>query len=151
MHQSERIVRQLTNAFTEAAPWYSRWGVRINTFIQTRAKAAGDLIKQYAPTALAESYAESIKEKFKAKKVGHLVDPDDLDTTLRKFGAPLTLPHWFQGQTIRSIRPLGINRCRRCCSRLTRTIVFNSTAISCGRSRKKCGDKSRSTKRLLTV
>lgn len=97
MHQSERIVRQLADAFSDAAPWYSRWGVRINTFIQSRAKAATDLIKQYAPTALAESYAESIKEKFKTKKVGHLVDPEDLDTTLRRFGAPLTLPHWFGG------------------------------------------------------
>lgn len=98
LHQSERIVRQLANAFCDAAPWYARWGVKINTFIQVRTKAASDLIKQYAPTALAESYAESIKEKFKAKKVGHLVDPDDLDTSLRRFGAPLTLPHWFHGQ-----------------------------------------------------
>ena len=98
MHQSERIVRQLADAFCEAAPWYARWGVRINTFIQGRAKAATDLIKQYAPTALAESYAESIKEKFKSKKVGHLVDPDDLDASLRRYGASLTLPHWFGGE-----------------------------------------------------
>lgn len=98
LHQSERIVRQLANAFCDAAPWYARWGVKINTFIQTRTRAATDLIKQYAPTALAESYAEAIKEKFKAKKVGHLVDPDDLDTSLRRFGAPLTMPHWFDGQ-----------------------------------------------------
>ncbi|MCO8122141.1 hypothetical protein NHH03_10360 [Stieleria sp. TO1_6] len=98
MHQSGRIVRQLADAFCDAAPWYARWGVRINTFIQGRAKAATDLIKQYAPTALAEKYAESIKEKFKAKKVGHLVDPEDLDGSLRRFGAPLTLPQWFAGE-----------------------------------------------------
>ena len=98
LHQSERIVRQLTDAFCEAAPWYARWGVRINSFVQTRARAATDVIRRYAPTALAESYAESIKEKFKAKKVGHLVDPDDLDTSLRRFGAPLTFPHWFGNQ-----------------------------------------------------
>lgn len=98
MHQSERIVKQLANAFCEAAPWYARWGVRINTFIQLRAKAASDLLKQYAPTAIAETYAESIKEKFKSKKVGNLVDPSDLDQSLRRFGAPLTLPHWF-GET----------------------------------------------------
>jgi hypothetical protein len=98
MHQSERIVRQLTSAICEAAPWYARWGVRINTFIQGRTKAATDLIKQYTPTALAESYAESIKEKFKAKKVGHVVDPEDLDASLRRFGASLTFPHWFGGE-----------------------------------------------------
>lgn len=98
MHQSERIVRQLADAFCDAAPWYARWGVRINTFIQGRTKAATDMIKQYVPTAMAERYAESIKEKFKAKKVGQLVDPEDLDTSLRRFGAPLTLPHWFDGQ-----------------------------------------------------
>ncbi|QDV87265.1 hypothetical protein [Planctomycetes bacterium TBK1r] len=98
MHQSERIVRQLADAFCEAAPWYARWGVKINTFIQGRTKAASDLFKQYVPTAMAERYAESIKEKFKSKKVGQLVDPEDLDTSLRRFGAPLTLPHWFEGQ-----------------------------------------------------
>lgn len=98
MHQSERIVKQLATAFCDAAPWYARWGVRINTFIQLRTKAASDLLKQYAPTKLAETYAESIKEKFKTKKVGLLVDPSDLDESLRRFGAPLTLPHWF-GQT----------------------------------------------------
>ncbi|OYP38535.1 hypothetical protein [Rhodopirellula sp. MGV] len=95
MHQSKHIVQQLADAFCLAAPWYARLGVRINTFIQKKAKAATDLMTQYAPTALAESYAESFKEKFKAKKVGHLIAPDDLDTTLRRFGAPLTLRHWF--------------------------------------------------------
>ncbi|MCC9603047.1 hypothetical protein LOC67_21065 [Stieleria sp. JC731] len=95
MHQSKRIVQQLADAFCHAAPWYARLGVRINTFIQKKAKAATDLISQYAPTAIAETYAESIKEKFKTKKVGHLVAPDDLDTALRRFGAPLTLHHWF--------------------------------------------------------
>ncbi|MDM4017664.1 hypothetical protein [Roseiconus lacunae] len=98
MHQSKRIVQQLADAFCRAAPWYARLGVRINTFIQKKAKAATDLVAQYAPTAIAESYAESIKEKFKAKKVGHLVATDDLDTSLRRFGAPLTLPHWFGDQ-----------------------------------------------------
>ncbi|KAA5545250.1 hypothetical protein FYK55_06185 [Roseiconus nitratireducens] len=98
MHQSERIVNQLAAAFCDAAPWYARWGVRINTFIQGRAKAATAMIKQYAPTAMAESYAESIKEKFKSNKVGHLVDPRELDGALRRFGAPLTLPHWFGDQ-----------------------------------------------------
>ena len=98
MHQSKRIVKQLTDAFCDSAPWYARLGVRINTFVQKRAKAATELISRYAPTALAENYAESIKEKFKAKKVGHLVAPDDLDTSLRRYGAPLTLTHWFGEQ-----------------------------------------------------
>ena len=99
MHQSQRIVRQLADAFCDAAPWYARWGVRINTFIQHRFRAASDLLKQYTPTSVAERYAETIKEQFKSKKVGHLVDPDDLDSSLRRFGAPLTLPHWFEGET----------------------------------------------------
>ncbi|MEL6107849.1 MAG: hypothetical protein AAFU85_17630 [Planctomycetota bacterium] len=99
MHQSERIVRQMADAFCEAAPWYARWGVRINTFIQKRARAATDLIKQYTPTAVTEKYAESIKQKFTSRKVGHLVDPEELDLALRRFGAALTLPHWFGGTT----------------------------------------------------
>jgi hypothetical protein len=98
MHQSERIVHQLADAFCAAAPWYARWGVRINSFVQARATAAKEFFKKYAPTAIAENYAESIKEKFKAKKVGQLVDADELDAVLRRFGAPLTLPNWFQGQ-----------------------------------------------------
>ncbi|MEO1619094.1 MAG: hypothetical protein AAFV88_24805 [Planctomycetota bacterium] len=98
MHQSERIIRQLTDAFCQAAPWYARWGVRINTFIQSRTRAASDLISRYTPTRVAESYAESIKEKFKSKKVGRVVDVEGLDNTLRRYGAPLTLPQWFQSQ-----------------------------------------------------
>jgi hypothetical protein len=46
---------------------------------------------------MAERYAESIKEKFKSKKVGQLVSPGELDGALRRYGAPLTLPHWFAG------------------------------------------------------
>ena len=99
MHQSERIIRQMADAFCEAAPWYARWGVRINTFIQKRARAASDLLKQYTPTAVTEKYAESIKKKFTTKKVGHLVDPEELDLALRRFGAALTLPHWFAETT----------------------------------------------------
>ncbi|MEO1524435.1 MAG: hypothetical protein AAFX06_03325 [Planctomycetota bacterium] len=99
MHQSERIIRQMADAFCEAAPWYAKWGVRINNFIQKRARAASDLLKQYTPTAVTERYAESIKKKFTSRKVGHLVDPNELDLALRRFGAALTLPHWFGGDT----------------------------------------------------
>ncbi|MEM6470384.1 MAG: hypothetical protein AAF802_12580 [Planctomycetota bacterium] len=98
MHQSGRIVRQLTDAFCSAAPWYARWGVRINSFIQTRTKAATDIISRYTPTRVAESYAESIKQKFKSKKIGRVVDAAGLDASLRRYGAPLTLPNWFEQQ-----------------------------------------------------
>src|SRR5690606_3078766 len=31
LHQSERILRQLSESFAATAPWYARWGVRLNS------------------------------------------------------------------------------------------------------------------------
>src|SRR6056297_655884 len=43
LHQSERIVRQLSDAFCKAAPWYARWGVRMNATFKRLVGGANDM------------------------------------------------------------------------------------------------------------
>ena len=95
LHQSDQVVQQLAAAFARAAPWYARLSVRVNTMIQGQAKKVGEKIRKLVPTVLAESYAESIKDKFTSKKVGSVVDATELASSIRRYGGDLTLPHWF--------------------------------------------------------
>ena len=76
MHQSERIVRQLTAAFAEAAPWYARLGMRLNSQIRRIVGGAGDLVARFTPSRMAEAAADSVKEKFKSGKQGSVLTPE---------------------------------------------------------------------------
>ncbi len=44
LHQSERIVRQLSESFVATAPWYARWGVRMNAAARRIVGGAGDFV-----------------------------------------------------------------------------------------------------------
>lgn len=76
MHQSERIVRQLTTAFADAAPWYARLGMRLNSRLRKIWGGAGDLVAKFTPSKIAEAAADSVKEKFKSGKQGSLLTPE---------------------------------------------------------------------------
>lgn len=73
LHQSERIVRQLTKAFADAAPWYARWGMQMNSRLRRLWGGAGDFLARLTPSKVATSTATSIKEKIKVGKQGSVL------------------------------------------------------------------------------
>lgn len=96
LHQSERIVRQLSEAFAATAPWYARWGVRLSGTMRRVFGGASDLIKQLTPTAVAERTAGEIKDKFRKGEYGGLLTPDRLSKAIERHGGTSSLPHWNQ-------------------------------------------------------
>ena len=95
LHQSERIVRQLSESFALTAPWYARWGVRMNGAVQRFLGGASDFIKQLTPSAIAKKTASDIKEKFRKGEYGGLMTPDRLQFALDRYGCSYSLPHWY--------------------------------------------------------
>ena len=96
MHQSERILRQLSESFCETAPWYARWGVKVNTFISGKLKGAGDLVRRWAPSAIAQRFANEMKEKLLRGEVGRIVSAEHLANRIDVFGGPMAFPNWFE-------------------------------------------------------
>ncbi|QDT10631.1 hypothetical protein [Planctomycetes bacterium K23_9] len=95
LHQSQRIIRQLTESFALTAPWYARWGVRMNGWLQRAMGGASDFIKQLTPTAIAKRTAGEIKDKFRRGEYGGLMTPERLQSAIDRFGGSTSLPHWF--------------------------------------------------------
>tara|TARA_R110002049_G_scaffold46487_1_gene135191 strand:- start:148061 stop:150172 length:2112 start_codon:yes stop_codon:yes gene_type:complete len=95
LHQSERIVRQLSESFAATAPWYARWGVRMNTAARRIFGGAGDFIRQLTPTAMARRTADEIKDKFKSGEYGGLMTPERLQNAIELHGGASVLPHWY--------------------------------------------------------
>ena len=95
LHQSERIVRQLSESFVATAPWYARWGVRMNAAARRIVGGAGDFVKQLAPTAIAQRTAGDIREKFRKGEFGGLLTPERLRQAIDRHGGSFSLPHWF--------------------------------------------------------
>ncbi len=94
LHQSERIVRQLTESFASTAPWYARWGVRMNATLRRMFGGAGDLVRQLTPTAMARKSAGELKEKFRRGEYGGLLTPERLGKAIERHGGAGTLVHW---------------------------------------------------------
>ena len=95
LHQSERIVRQLSESFAATAPWYARWGVRMNTAARRVFGGAGDFIRQLTPTAVARRTAGEIKDKFKSGQYGGLMTPERLHNAIELHAGSSSLPHWY--------------------------------------------------------
>ena len=95
LHQSERIVRQLSESFAATAPWYARWGVRMNTATRRIFGGAGDFIRQLTPTAMARRTADEIKDKFRSGEYGGLMTPERLQRAIESHGGSTSLPHWY--------------------------------------------------------
>ncbi|MDA8743233.1 hypothetical protein N9N28_01255 [Rubripirellula amarantea] len=94
LHQSERIIRQLTESFAITAPWYARWGVRLNAKMRNFFGGAGNLLRSLTPTAIAERTAGDIKDKFKRGEYGGLLTPQKLTLAIDRHGGATKLPHW---------------------------------------------------------
>ena len=73
LHQSDRIIRQLSESFAVTAPWYARWGVRLNSRVRRIFGGAGDFIRQLTPSAIAQRTAGEIKDKFRRGEYGGLM------------------------------------------------------------------------------
>ena len=95
LHQSQRIIRQLSEAFANTAPWYARWGVRMNGWAQRVFGGASDFIKQLTPTAIAKRTAGEIKDKFRRGEYGGLMTPERLQDAIDRFGGSNALVHWY--------------------------------------------------------
>ena len=94
LHQSERILRQLSDSFAATAPWYARLGVKLNTRIRAIFGGATDLLKQLTPSALAQRTAGEIKDKFQRGDYGGMMTPESLSQSLERYNGALNLPHW---------------------------------------------------------
>ncbi len=87
LHQSERIVRQLTDAFSASAPWYARWGVRMNSYVSKVVGGTRDLFQQIVPTAVARKKAEEVRNSLTKGEFGGILTPERLEHAMRQHGA----------------------------------------------------------------
>ncbi|MGI9474296.1 MAG: hypothetical protein ACR2NZ_22335, partial [Rubripirellula sp.] len=97
LHQSERIIRQLSESFAVTAPWYARWGVRLNTRVRRIFGGAGDFVRQLTPSAIAQRTAGEIKDKFRRGEYGGLMTPERLTQSIDRHGGVTALAHWSRG------------------------------------------------------
>lgn len=86
LHQSERIVRQLTDAFSASAPWYARWGVRMNAYVSKVIGGTKDLFRQIVPTAVARQKANEVRQSLTKGEFGGILTAERLDYALRQHG-----------------------------------------------------------------
>jgi len=73
LHQSERILRQLSESFAATAPWYARWNVRLHSTVKRVFGGAGDVVRQLLPTAQMRTAADRVKQEMHDGKVGGLI------------------------------------------------------------------------------
>ena len=73
LHHSESIILQLSEAFAKAAPWYARFGMRLNSRIRRLWGGAGELIGRFTPSRIAQDTAAGIRQKFRDGKQGSLL------------------------------------------------------------------------------
>ena len=97
LHQSERIIRQLSESFALTAPWYARWGVRMNAKMHSILGGAGSLIRNLTPSAIAQRTAGDIKDKFRRGEYGGLLTPEKLLSAMDRHGGSMKLRHWESG------------------------------------------------------
>ena len=99
LHQSERILRQLSESFAVTAPWYARWGVRLNAQVRRIFGGAGDFVRQLTPSAIAQRTAGEIKDKFRRGEYGGLMSPEGLTEAIERHGGTEALKHWRDQST----------------------------------------------------
>lgn len=104
LHQSERILRQLSESFAMTAPWYARWGVRLNARVRRIFGGASDFIRQLTPSAIAQRTAGEIKDKFRRGEYGGLMTPERLTQAIDRHSGAIALKHWSEQPIAESSR-----------------------------------------------
>ncbi|MEM6689742.1 MAG: hypothetical protein AAF664_09970 [Planctomycetota bacterium] len=94
LHQSRRIIDQLTQSFIASAPWYARWSVRLNAKVQNVVGGAKNVVGHLLPTASAKQAAEDLRGRFAAGELGNVITPDRLVRMIEEHSADRRLPHW---------------------------------------------------------
>ncbi len=123
LHQSERIIRQLSESFAVTAPWYARWGVRLNARVRRFFGGAGDFIRQLTPSAIAQRTAGEIKDKFRRGEYGGLMTPERLTHAIDRHGGAVTLKYWSDQPIAADVRNVGTRPPKR------RSCVSNATIL----------------------
>ncbi len=98
LHQSERILRQLSESFAATAPWYARWGVRLNSTLRRVVGGAGDLLRSLTPSAMSRKAADDIKGRFSSGEYGGLIAPEGLLAEIGRHGGTVVLSHYREHQ-----------------------------------------------------
>ena len=94
LHQSERIIRQLSESFAITAPWYARWGVRMNAKLRGMFGGASSLLRSLTPSAIAQRTADDLKGKFRSGDSGAILTPARLVQAIERHGGSSKLRHW---------------------------------------------------------
>lgn len=94
LHQSKRIVDQLTAAFAMTAPWYARWSVGINTRYRQVLGGAGDWFRKWLPTQALDDKVNEVKGHFKRGDYGSLMTPERLRAMIRQHAEAHPIDHW---------------------------------------------------------
>lgn len=94
LHQSERIIRQLSESFAITAPWYARWGVRMNAKLRGVFGGAGSFLRNLTPSAIAQRTADDLKGKFRSGDSGAILTPARLVQAIERHGGSAKLRHW---------------------------------------------------------
>lgn len=94
LHQSKRIVDQLTAAFAMTAPWYARWSVGINTRYRRVLGGAGDWFRKWLPTQALDDKVSEVKNHFKRGDYGSLMTPERLRAMIRQHADAHPIDHW---------------------------------------------------------
>ncbi|MEM9827707.1 MAG: hypothetical protein AAF958_14035 [Planctomycetota bacterium] len=90
--QNERVVRQLADSFIATAPWYARWGVRVNARLRGVVDGVTGIWRNLTPTAMAKRTAKDIEEKLVAKEYGDMMNPERLARAIDRYVGPGRLP-----------------------------------------------------------
>ncbi len=94
LHQSRRIIDQLTAAFAATAPWYARWSVNLNSRYRQMVGGAGDWMRRWLPTRQLDHQVSQIKGQFKRGDLGSLMTPERLQGMIQQRGEVYPLMHW---------------------------------------------------------
>jgi len=94
LHQSKRIVDQLTATFANTAPWYARWSVNLNTKYRRVVGGAGDWFRKWLPTQALDDKFSEVKGHFKRGDYGSLMTPQRLQAMIRRHAEAHPIDHW---------------------------------------------------------
>lgn len=94
LHQSRRILDQLTTAFAATAPWYARWSVHLNSRYRQLVGGAGDRVRRWLPSRQLDHQVNQIKGQFQRGDLGSVMTADRLQSLLKQRAEVYPLAHW---------------------------------------------------------